>query len=294
MGASRTLQQAEADLARMVGVAHAVGWSVPPDHVTAPSRVATFRGMVIDTQSRQLSIPRARLERVARTVHHMLQPTVTPSIRELRSLLGKLRWMATVMLEGRLHCHTLQSLIPSWQANGARVRLSEEAHEDLQWWAQTLAAAATAPHGVWTPFWSDRDPVMCQVVSDAAAPEAGFAAIVEGQAYVGRWQTAAVAHTSSGWRELIPIYFAVRALAHSMAPGTVLVLQTDSTAVAYAINKGTSDSPEMRHLLLLIVRQAAHHQIHLVADWVRRDRIPLLDALSKLEFIVPRQVWPVL
>lgn len=199
------------------------------------------------------------------------------------------------MLTGRMHCQSLHALVPHWQPNNGRVAITEhqEAIDDLWWWYHTLSLAIHTNTHVWTSFWAPAPPHKCSVVSDAAEASQGFAAIIDRTVYIGRWNQAQVENKSSAWRELIPILLAVHLRAPLMPKGSTLLIVSDSSAVAYALNKGTSPTPDMKELLCMIVQCAADHHIHIVADWAPRAQIALLDGLSKLDKIVPRYFWPV-
>lgn len=295
LGGGRDRQQALSRLHTVVAVASKLGWSIPQDHIDGPDRPMVFRGILFDPQAMTLSIPPAKLRRLHSSIKALLSTKHAPLARELRSLAGKCQWAASVMLAGRMHCQTLYDTIPHWQNNNSRVHIQDNQPliDDLWWWYHTVDLATALNQKVWTSFWAAAPPTRCSVVSDAADAAHGFAAIIDGTAFVGKWDPEVVEGKSSAWRELIPILLAVHLRAPKMAPGSTLLIVSDNSAVAYALNKGSSPTPDIRDLLCAIVQCAADYHIHLVADWSPRQDIALLDGLSKLDKIVPRQQWPV-
>lgn len=293
LGAGKDRNEGLARLSRVVAVVKLLGWEVPQDHIEGPAQVMPFRGIVFDPISQTMSVPPAKIARLGQSIALLLSQKQAPQARELRSLVGKCQWLASVMLEGRMHCQSIYDVIPHWKQNSVHVSIhsNDDVLQDLVWWRDTLAKVEKSSRSVWTTFSKGTAPVLSTIVSDAAAADQGFAAIIDEHVYVGQWVQEQVEGKSSAWRELVPILLAVQSRAPYLPGGTTLIVVTDSAAVAYALNKGSSPQADMRKLLCRIVQCAAEYHIQLVADWAPRQNIALLDALSKLDKVIPKHMW---
>ena len=114
-----------------------MGWVVSEDKVDLPSQCLPFRGVVIDTCLSRLSIPLAKLSPILRLVSSTLSAG-SIQVRSLWSLLGRLSWVASVMLSGRAYLKFLWELGPASLPRHYVVRLSRSARRDLEWWARRL------------------------------------------------------------------------------------------------------------------------------------------------------------
>ena len=65
--------------------------------------------------------------------------------------------------------------------------------------------------------------------------------------------------------------------------GRLLVYGTDSTSVAFMLNKRSSRSPEVAALMRRVERAEVAAQCRFVAVWVPRELNKTADALSKFE-----------
>ena len=98
--------------------------------------------------------------------------------------------------------------------------------------------------------------------------------------YHGSWSEWTIQH-SSGFKELLPILFALDLLGPSLA-NHVVVFTTDNLGNAFALNKGSSRSPDSFQLIFRIFEIAAQHNIYVVADWIPREWNVFADYVTKV------------
>jgi hypothetical protein len=294
MGGAKTKEEADIELKDAAATVEALGWSLPEDHIDLPACEQTFRGTLFDTRRRLMRTPVPKLRRTLRKIVRLRQSGAM--VKDVRSLTGSLNWLSNTQEEGRIHTHGLYAENRPWARPTQHIgHLSQAAQAELGWWEERIERGIDGDMTLWTTYWTNSQPMRYRVYSDAAGDH-GFGAIVvppvgAATAVIGCW-SAVGRPQSSTWKELVPIYLALLQIAPSCVPGQLVILTTDSQAAAFQINKQYT-SAESFPIVAAIITVAAKYKIHVVADWAPRDTISLLDALSKLELIVPKAGWPV-
>jgi hypothetical protein len=277
-GASR--EECTANLGIVITTLEELGFEINPAKTVPPTQRLTFLGITIDTVACSLSIEPRRLLAIAERVEECLaayEGRRTYSGTEWESLLGRLNWVAEVLIAGRPYLGRLWHAFPALRAGYAPDDLTTAA---LRWWLRVLVERAEAAD-LWAPFWTEAVPIKDYVFSDASG-DIGFGAVFDNWVVQGRWTAATAASTAIGLKELLPVWFAVQHFAQQPAAhGKVLVIGTDNLSNVFAINRGRFRSPEHHALLCDIFGLAARHRIYLVADWVPREYNQLTDDLSK-------------
>jgi hypothetical protein len=192
-----------------------------------------------------------------------------------------LEWCAQLFTLGRIYLRRLWWCLPTNAHNSQRLRLSREAKQDLQWWLTQLEAElASKPLGISSPIWNQVPPSRCRIFSDAGAPDKGFAVLIEGCMYQGRWNPGA-ADKSSAWRELVPVLFTVRKLKQLGLSSRIVVITTDNTGNVFSLNRGTCKAPDSFPILKRVCQEAHEANLLLLGDWVPRLSNILCDYFSK-------------
>lgn len=275
-------------------IARRVGWPVAEDKLLEdkPAQRLPYRGVVFDTLQCLLCIPEAKLQATERRCKDLLEAIGNPTVRQVRSLIGRVGWINQVMPLGRLHIHGLHAVIPRGAKNHWCVRLSAGALADLRWWLSFLRDASAGQSRLWSSFSRLQDMPVVRIFSDASGSE-GFGGTVQGCVIAGTWTADAALRPgapSIAWKELVPVYLLLREIAPSLAPGTLVVVTTDNEGNAFAVNNG--DAAEgSRPVLRLICELAFAFRLRLLGDWVPRDFNVLPDLLSRLRPL-PGSPWP--
>lgn len=306
-----TREACQRNLDKAVEVMLQLGWRLQMDKVTPPAQQMVFLGIEIDTIRCRLSLPEAKLMQYLQSIlnavrlptsimacqgrqtHSTLSPWVMCAqledhangclrYKDLESLIGKLNWIAEVLIAGRARVRRLSSCLwmgKSHRRNYSMANLSAGALEDLKWWSALLSDPDTVK--IWVPFFTQTPPVFASTFSDAAG-DVGYSLIINQTVYQGLW--AEGVPDSSGFKELMPLLLAVQQLGEE-ARGRIVLLTTDNVGNVYAINKGSCKSDLSYSLLARIFEIAAKKQIYLVADWVPRDFNNFSDAVSRYPWV---------
>lgn len=278
----RTESECDQRLAKAVTILRKLGWRLQESKLTYPAQRMPFLGIMIDSVKSRLSIPTDKLDNYCRFIRQLQLDASTHSLTvgNLESLLGKLNWIAEVLIAGRIRLRYLRKCIPGGGGyhppSNQLVSLSPEAQRDMQWWLEHLTEAIADES--WVPFWHDRPPVYCSIYSDASGT-AGYGLVLGDQVYQGTWTEAALPE-SSGFKELVPILLALHRLP-SAAEGRIIVITTEILSNVYSINKGTCRSDASFEILARIFELAAAKHVYLVADWVPREQNDFCDIISK-------------
>ena len=106
-------------------------------------------GIQINTHALELSLPQAKLERVAAVVARWSQSKVV-SKRDLQSLIGLLSHAATVVPPGHMFIRRLIDTVRSGKCPHHQLRLNAECRSDFMWW-QPSCPTGTAIHSCRNP-----------------------------------------------------------------------------------------------------------------------------------------------
>lgn len=269
----------------MAWVAGLLGWpvNVQKKLEDAPSQVLPFRGVGFNTKAKVMCILSPRLRRTIRLLSSLVQAGVA-QCRQWRKALGYLEWVTQVVPDGRPHMAALWEVVPRHYQNHWQVTITAEARHELQWWLSFLSEAAGGSPKGWAPLWSQQWPPHVRIFSDSAKRD-GFGAVVEGEVIVGSWRDGVgmddADDPSSAYKELVPVFYALRHVAPRLPPDTLVVITTDNASNAFNFNFGSA-CPASRQLFTEIWHLASTHRLFLVGDWIERALNTLPDSLSRL------------
>lgn len=290
-----TREECQANVDKAIAIIRHLGLKLQMDKVPAPSQRMTFLGILLDTVLLRMSIPLEKIDNYLVFLRHLLDDHAGGRLKatDLESLLGKLGWIAEVMIAGRARLRSLRDCLPSgWyvaRRSASTVLLSPQAQADVQWWIDYLLHARGHPY--WVPFWTSALPIRCRTFSDASG-DIGFGLACGPHLFQGQWAPITIPK-SSGFKELVPILLALVSLGDS-ASGRIVVVTTDNLSNVLAINKGVCKSRESAAVLNVIIELAAARQAYLIADWAPREEIEFVDAVSRETWTDPAHlVWSV-
>jgi len=275
--------------------AELLGWPVNRDKLEEdkPAQRMAYRGIVFDSVASTVSIAPHRLARCTALIEVALSDGFM-AVRRWRSLLGHLGWAEQLMPEARPHMAALwegvhRRLRPAW-----RFQVSEAAGEELCWWRSRLEAAIAGDGQAagWARFWEGGWPPITRIFGDAAGDD-GFAALVGSSVFVGAWHPELPDAFSSTAKELVGVYYALRAAAPRLPRGSIVLVTTDNQGNAMNFCSGKAGAG-VRALFRAIWQLAADHQLHLLGDWIPREFNVFPDALSHLGAApgVRARLWP--
>jgi hypothetical protein len=268
-------------------IAELLGWPVAMDKLEEdkPAQQLSYRGVVFDTVAQQLSIPLAKIQctarRTAALLHDARQGCV--QVRRVRSVQGRHGWLSQVMPLGRSYTHATSRCTKGLQ-NRHMVDLRRKAGvlDELAWWDGFLQSAISqGGFHRWTPF--GQPPAAIRLVSDASGND-GFGGYCSLGVLAGLWNQSVITndHPCIEWKELVPVYLLLQWIAPTLQPGTLVIVTTDNSSNAFALNNGDAKNEMVFEILLAIFQLADRYHLQLVGDWIPRAFNWLCDHFSHL------------
>ena len=116
-----------------------LGLEESKDKAEAPTQRITYLGVQFDTVAMTMSVPPEKITEIKSEIRKWSRKT-TISKKELQSLLGKLFWVAKVVIHSRAFMgrllHQLRAI--SSVPDNKKVKLLDESRKDILWWAEYL------------------------------------------------------------------------------------------------------------------------------------------------------------
>ena len=248
---------------------------VAADKTAGPSTILVFLGILINTSDGSLSLPPEKLSRLHTLLQQWQNRKVSPSKRELLSLLGVLSHAATVIRPGRAFVRNLIQASTCTKLLSRAVRLNVQCRADLTWWQTftsrwnsralwplvhpqvTCYTDASGKWGCGAVLASDKSPRWCQL----------------------EWPPSwASQHIAS--KEMIPIVIAAAIWGCCWSHKRV-VIYTDNTAVVATIATGSARDPTLAHLCRCLFFVSAKWSFEISATHIPGQANVAADAISR-------------
>ena len=258
-----------------------VGAPIAHHKTEGPSSVLTFLGILIDTNSFQLSLPREKVQRLQDLLSQWRRRRACTK-KELQVLLGHLSHAASVIRPGRIFLHSLFSLLSRLSNPCHYTRLNCQARMDITWWHCLLL------HWNGRSFFPPAAPSF-NVYSDASG-SFGCGAYGLGMStwfqlpWPQSWSTVGISA-----KELVPIVVAAAIWGPRWSGGHVC-FHCDNEAVVAVIQNRNAHQDLLVQLLRCLFFYASRFQFHfsaahipgvhnVVADAISRNNLSLLSSL---------------
>ena len=249
--------------------------NVPIAHhkTEGPSTELVFLGIHIDTKNQIVSIPTEKITQYSAMITSVLQCS-SITLRELRSLTGKLAFVCRIIPPGRCFLRRLYDLTIGHTSPYAKINLSTEAQQDLLLWKSFLHSYNAKEY--FSPrkeFTSEKD----SIFTDASTT--GYGATYGGNFLYGsfppNWDTFDIQ-----LKELYPIYLILATYAKAFSNSSLLI-RTDNTSVAAALNNLTSRNSLVMKLLRKLVLIIMNNNIKCKAIHIKGEKNTISGALSR-------------
>lgn len=270
--------QKDAQLALIITlqVLNSLGVEVAPEKVTHPTQLPTILGHVVDTVNMTISVRQEHLEWALRCVRSVLKRKRI-SRRKAQSLAGMLNWIAPMLKGSRPY---LRSAWDLFRSRARAFKVPDYFLQDMRWWRSAMLRLQRH-HGATS--WVDASKRPTTIMFSDASGDLGAGVWVGDFVYSHQWSDEqklwSVPH-----KELFPIVVTAQNLG-SQLKGKILVAATDSATNVFAINAGSSRSPECNKLLKRLSKLERQFDFDVVATWCPREFNFITDQLSKLIII---------
>ena len=278
------LSIAQAELDTICKAFEDMGIPLAPDKVFGPCHRLPYLGIVIDSISMTMELTEERFQECMTALPKWLGRSKCTKT-QLKSLIGKLSFVAKVARPGRLFLRRLIDLSKTVKKGHHHISLNAEAKADVAWWCDFL------------PTWSrctlipeSRDILASDLKLFSDASDVGFGAIYDDAWIQGSWDRWTVM-PSIDYREL----FAIVAAAHTWGNNWVgkrIVFVTDNLPITQIWDKGSTPSPDVMSLIRDLFLVAARVGFSVSLKHIAGVSNPIADALSRFQGQLFRELHP--
>ena len=226
-----------------------------------PKQIMEFLGIIVNSIEMTFSIPQAKIEKLTKISLEMLEKG-EPSVRELSSIIGKLRATAPAFTHAPLQVRYLQLALIEAQHQGKTyaktVKLNEKARLELQWWPENMEILNGKPINIQPPDLT---------ISSDAARTGGWGAECNGQITGGVWnQEESNLHINV--QELIAAQLALKTFTKLMKGSSVHLMIDNTSALSHLAKMGGTKHEMMIDLSKEIWSYLTSKQITFTLEWI--------------------------
>ena len=276
----------EQALERMLEVCRRLGFPIAQGKVEGPTRAIIFLGILLDTESMELRLPRDKLEALLSLLNSWNEKKKKITKRELLSLIGKLSFAAKVVPAGRLFLRRLIDLSTSVQKLHHHITLSASARADIKWWKDFLPSWNGVSLMLQTNWTTAAD---LRLYTDASGT-LGFGAYFQGAWIMGTWSQQQLAN-SIQWKELFAIIAAASVWGHKWQRKNILVY-CDNLAIVQVWQAKSPKNQALAKLCRELFFLAAKNNFNVALRHLPGIHNCIADALSRQQVLQFKQLAP--
>ena len=252
-----------------------IGVPIAKHKTEGPSTKMIFLGYHIDTSTMVVSIPANKITQYKENINSFLiQKQCT--LRQLKSMIGKLQFVTNVVNIGRCFLRRLINLTCGLKHPATIIRLNAGALEDLKLWKKFLAC------------YNGKTLIKDQIV--VSSPSLHFYSDSSKIAYAGVFGREYISgRFPLAWKklsiqvlELYPIFAMLHLFAHRLS-GCSLIFHCDNKSVVYNINAQTSKNRKIMVLLRPMILLMLKYKFNMKAVHVAGKENKLADKISRLQ-----------
>ena len=238
-----------------------------------PTTTLTFLGIEIDSIDRTLRIPDEKLYKYLHELELLINSNDF-SLRDLRSIIGKLQHCCTIIKSGRAFLRRLYNLTMGKNNPNHILKISDSVRADLLIWRNFLLTLNKKVFMNNNAFVSADD---LNMHTDASSY--GYGATYGSHWFQGQWP--------NDWQslnitilEMYPIYMLIGTFKEKLANSKVQIF-CDNEAVVYIINKLTSKNNTVMSIVRPLTLMLLKNNITLIAEHIPGKNNLLCDFLSR-------------
>ena len=253
---------------------HELGLQTSPDKECPPSTNMVCLGVEVDSEHFTLSVTATRLQDL-RTELAFWSSRKFYTFKQLKSLLGKLSFVAACVKPGGIFMSRLLNNLRAFPSTRARLKVSADMQADIDWWLAFLPLF-NGTSFIRSQYWEFDD---LQFTTDASMNAGGATCLDECFTCEFPDDIARTAqHITAS--ELYTIVVAVKFWAPKLRQRKFIV-SCDNEAAVTVINSGSSKDPFMQRCLRQLWFTAAVYDCELTARHIPGVHNVLADALSR-------------
>ena len=254
-------------------LAKSIGLPLAAHKTVGPTRVISFLGIEINTIKGTCNLPPEKLEKYLELVNSALSWEKI-SMRDAKSLIGKLNFASAVIPAGRTFLRRMYELTVGKYCPNRKVRLKSKQKKDLRVWrdflenhrGKTFLAAIPEFKPFFTTFESDSCP-------------SGYAGICHPLWFQGKFPEKWKAFDIQ-FLELYPIFILITILAEKLKGERVLIL-CDNYPIVHTLNNLTTKNKRVMSLIRMLMLLLLKNNIDIHAKHVPGKDNVICDFLSR-------------
>ena len=265
------------------GMCEQFGVPMAEEKTIGPTSVLTFLGLEINTNHMTVSIPQDKLQRLYDELSSLLTCKKT-TLKTLQSVTGLLNFCCRAIPAGRAFIRRFYDAMTGLSKPHHHVRVNVEMKKDIKTWLMFLDKFNGTNLYKYPKWFSAQD---LQFFTDSAGgAHLGCAAIFKTHwsflTWPHVWYDEALLKDIS-FLELVPIVMAFHLWGDKLKNQSV-ILNTDNQALVSILNKRSSKSKRVMHLVRPLVLYCLLHNIHYRAVHVVGKSNLIADALSRQDW----------
>ena len=219
----KSYDQCQATFDTLMKLLRQLGFSINYSKVETPTRRLCFLGIVLDTTTMTLELPKDKLVDIKQCLISAKSKTKLTK-RHLQSIAGKLNWACQCIQGGRTFMRRILDAIPKLRSPWHRMRVNKDMKADIDWWLRFLEPFNGRTQMIdkrpIEPLWTDACNIAAGAVFKGEFVYTSF----------GSWPGASSKHIN--YKETLALETAVRQWASSWTNRRVMLYCDNQAAVA--------------------------------------------------------------
>ena len=274
---AKTQEQCQTSLNCFINLCRFLSVPLAPHKTVHPTTKLTFLGIEIDSDAMQTRIPIEKIIEYRETIENFIERDHC-TLRDLKSLTGKLQFTTSVIISGRAFLRRLYNLTIAIKNPNHRIEITPEVRSDLKIWLEFLEnyngkniIQQSITHSQAFKFYSD-------------ASGTGFGATFRSEWIQGVWPES-WRHLSITVLEFYPIFILLQKYKKELA-NSLIFFYCDNEAVTTIINKQTSKCTKSMTILRPFVLALLQNNINFRAIHIPGVKNVLCDKISRQQVSV--------
>lgn len=256
-----------------------------------PTTTMVFLGLEIDTTEMSIRIPSHRVDELTSLlINLMLKSKI--NLRELQRLIGKLCFFSKAIRSSRAFLRRFYDVSSGLKKPHHKIRVTRDLKSDASVWLSFLDGfngVSYIPEAVWVSN------VDLELFTDSAGSfELGAACFLKGQwcfySWPREWEGTPIMRDMT-FLEMVPVVLAIFLWGQSLANKNV-TLRIDNQSLVTVLNKQTSKSKRLMHLVRQFVLKSMEYNTHYRAVHISSANNTIADSISRRQWSRFRQLAP--
>lgn len=268
-------KQCKDSLHTFITLANELGIPLAPNKTVGPTTNIVFLGVQLNTEKMTASLPSEKINRYVADLSE-LQNHRKITLRQLRSIIGKLQFATSVIRPGRPFLRRLINKTIGITKPHFYIRLGSEELKDMAMWTKFL----TSYNGI----------TILRPPSTVSSATINLYTDASAEGFGGTYGTSWIQeHYPDSWKsyhisvlEIYPIYVLIKLFAKKIVNAD-LTFHCDNEAVVTVINKQTSKNPYLLKIIRLVVLEQLKHNFTLQCVHIPGLRNILADRISRFQ-----------